>query len=153
MPTEAPGQRLKHTFWERHANPKSGWSRTIILPVLAYAVYHRRWRLLGVALLFTVVNPLLFSPPADADAWMTKVVLAERYWRETDADLGWLSLLNVANVPVTLYVFYAAARRDGRGATVATALSMALKFAFVAALVRRFEDDLGSLETAIAVEH
>jgi hypothetical protein len=102
--------------------------------------------LLVAAVLFALLNPVLFSKPADAEAWMTKVVLAERRWRESGDDLGALQALNVANVPVTLYAFYAAYRRDTGGATVATALSMTLKFAFVAALVRRYEDEIGDAD-------
>ena len=134
-------RRAERVFWERHANPRSGWSRTVTLPAMVYAVHERRWRLLAAALAFTALNPLLFPKPDDADAWMTKVVLAERRWRESGDDLGALGLLNAANVPVTLYAFYAAYRRDTGGATVATALSITLKFAFVAALVRRYEDE------------
>ena len=137
--------RAKRAFWERHANPWSGWSRTLALPAFVYAVHSRRWRLLAATVVFTIVNPVLFPKPDDADAWMTKVVLAERRWRETGDELGALRALNVANVPVTLYAIYAAYRRNVGGATVATALSMTLKLAFVAALVRRYEDEL-SLE-------
>ena len=139
-------RRAERVFWERHANPRSGWSRTVTLPAVVYAVHERRWRLLVAAVLFALLNPVLFSKPADAEAWMTKVVLAERRWRESGDDLGALQALNVANVPVTLYAFYAAYRRDTGGATVATALSMTLKFAFVAALVRRYEDEIGDAD-------
>ena len=138
---------LEEQFWSRHANPKSGWSRTVTLPLLVYAIHGRRWRLVVATVVFTVVNPILFSPPEDTEAWMTKVVLAERYWRTHDEDIGVLTVLNPVNVPVTLYALYAAYRRDTGGATVATLLSMTLKFAFVAGLVRRFEDDLPELET------
>lgn len=134
--------RAKHTFWERHANPWSGWSRTLTLPALLWAVYHRNWRALAATVAFTVVNPVLFPEPADADAWMTKVVLAERRWRETGDDLGSLQFLNIANALVTLYAFSAAYRRNVGGATVGGSLAMTLKFAFVAALVRRYEDDI-----------
>ncbi|WP_123536233.1 DUF6653 family protein [Halosimplex salinum] len=134
--------RAKRLFWERHANPWSGWTRTVTLPALVHAVFARRWRLLVATVLFTLLNPLLFPKPEDADAWMTKVVLAERRWRETDDDLGALHVLNVGNALATLYALYAAYRRDVGGATVATALAMTLKFAFVAALVRRYEGDL-----------
>jgi len=134
--------RAKHAFWERHANPASGWSRTVTMPVLLYAVYHRRWRLLVATVAFTLLNPVLFSPPDDADAWMTKVVLAERQWRESGDDLGALQLLNVGNGLATLYAVYAASRRDVGGATVAGALAMTLKFAFVDALVRRYGDEI-----------
>jgi hypothetical protein len=139
---EPLGRRAERVFWERHANPKSGWSRTLTLPAIVYAVHTRRWRLLAAAVAFTVLNPLLFPKPDDAEAWMTKVVLAERHWRESGDDPGTLHVLNVANVPVTLYAVYAAYRRDTGAATVATALSMTLKFAFVAALVRRYDEEI-----------
>ena len=138
-------------FWERHANPKSGWSRTMTLPALVYAIHARRWRVLLAAVVFAAVNPILFSKPDGTDAWMTKVVLAERYWQEHDADIGPLSLLNLANVPITLYAIYAAYRQNTGGATVATAVSMTLKLAFVAALVRCFEDDLADLDSSLTV--
>jgi len=152
MDLESGGRSVRTTFWERHANPKSGWTRVATLPLVVYAVYHRHWRLLALAIVFTGLNPILFRPPKTSDAWMTTVVLAERHWRETEADVGALSLLNLVNVPITLYAIYAAYRRDVGGATVATALSMTLKFAFVTGLVRRFGDDLGELETSIDVE-
>lgn len=141
--------RLEEFFWQRHANPTSGWSRTVILPALVYAISNRRWKLLLTTVVFAVVNPLLFPRPTNTDAWMTKVVLAERYWREHDADIGLLSILNVVNVPVTLYALYAAFQQNTGGATVATALSMTLKFAFVAALVQRFEDELADVDSSL----
>ncbi|WP_436908055.1 DUF6653 family protein [Halosimplex marinum] len=137
--------RAERTFWERHANPWSGWSRTLTLPALLYAVYHRRWRLLAATVAFTLFNPVLFPKPDDADAWMTKVVLAERRWRASGDDLGALQLLNVGNGVATLYAVYAAYRRDVGGATVAGALAMTLKLAFVDALVRRYEGELDGL--------
>jgi hypothetical protein len=142
MTAESRGERAKRVFWERHANPKSGWSRVATLPVLVHAVYARRPRLLVAAVGFALVNPVLFSKPDDADAWMTKVVLAERHWRESGDDLGALHLLNAGNALATLYAIYAALRRDAGGATVGTSLAMTLKFAFVATLVHRYEDDL-----------
>lgn len=140
--------KVSEYFWECHANPKSGWSRTMTLPVLVYAISSRRWRLVLATTVKTVVNPFLFSKPDDMDAWMTRVVLAERYWRKHNVDIGPLNLLNLANVSVTLYSIYAAYQRNTGGATVATSFSMTLKFAFVAALVRRFEDDLAELDSS-----
>ena len=77
--------RRTDALWQRHANPKSGWSRVATLPVLMYGIYTRRPRLVAAALGFVVVNPVLFSPPDDADAWMTRVVLGERmYYRHRE---------------------------------------------------------------------
>ncbi|WP_123621946.1 DUF6653 family protein [Halorubrum sp. CSM-61] len=142
MATLVP-DRLEERFWKRHSNPKSGWSRTALTPVLLYAVYHRKWRLAGAAVLFALVNPVLFPPPADDDAWMTRVVLAERWWtRERKAgllDRSYPNGLNLLNVPVSIYAFLAAYRRRPVRAGVAGAVSMALKFWYVGALVRRYD--------------
>ena len=135
---------LEEQFWERHSNPKSGWSRTVLLPVLLYAVYDRNWRLAAAAIVFTVVNPVLFSPPDDDSAWMTRVVLAERWWtrerRSRIFDGSYPNGLNLCNVPVSVYAFLAAYRRRPVRAAVAGAASMALKFWYVAELVRRYDE-------------
>lgn len=134
---------FRETFWDRHSNPKSGWSRTLVLPAILYAVYHREWRVAAAAIVFTVVNPFLFSPPVDDDAWMTRVVLAERWWR-TDReqpvfDLFYPNVLNVLNIPATGYAFVAAYRRHPRHTVLAGVISMALKLWYVGALVRRYD--------------
>lgn len=134
---------LEAQLWKRHSNPKSGWSRTLLLPILLSAIYHRNWRLAGAAVLFTVVNPVLFSPPEDTDAWMTRVVLAERWWtrekREGLFDPEYPNGINLLNVPVSIYAFVAAYRRHPIRAALAGAASMGLKFWYVAALVRRYD--------------
>ena len=110
--------RLETAVWERHANPLSGWSRVLTLPVLMYGIYARRPRIVAAVLGFTVVNPVLFSPPEDADAWMTRVVL---------------------NGPITAYAVYAAYRKQAARCALFTALSMATKFAFVGYVARYYD--------------
>ena len=135
---------LVETFWRRHANPKSGWSRTLTLPAILYAIYRRNWRFLAAAIAFTLLNPLLFAPPANEDAWMTRVVLAERWWTEERNrgvfGLSYPGVLNVANVFAAVYAVLAASRRRPLRTALGGAASMALKFWFVAALVRRYDD-------------
>ncbi|WP_128905551.1 DUF6653 family protein [Halorubrum amylolyticum] len=142
MTLRVPDQ-LEEQFWKRHSNPKSGWSRTALTPALLYAVHHRKWRLAGAAVFFALVNPVLFSPPEDDDAWMTRVVLAERWWtREREEgllDCGHPNGLNLLNVPVSIYAFVAAYRRKPVRAGVAGVVSMGLKFWYVVALVRRYD--------------
>uniref|UniRef100_A0A7D6CST1 Uncharacterized protein n=2 Tax=Natrinema zhouii TaxID=1710539 RepID=A0A7D6CST1_9EURY len=127
----------------RHSNPKSGWSRMLVLPALLYAVYRREWRVAAVAVAFTILNPILFSPPADDDAWMTRVVYAERWWTTDEArgvlDLSYPNVLNVLNIPASGYAFLTAYRRQPFRAVLAGLVSMALKLWYVGVLVRRYD--------------
>jgi hypothetical protein len=116
----------------------SGWSRVLTLPVLTYGVYARRPRVVAAALGFALVNPVLFSPPEEADAWMTRVVLGERMFYRRKAGRHPVELLNYVNVPVTLCALRAARRREAGRAALLTALAMATKFAFVAYVARYY---------------
>jgi hypothetical protein len=132
-------RRLADAVWVRHANPKSGWSRVAVLPVLVYGIYARRPRLVAAAVAFSVVNPVLFRPPADADAWMTRVVLGERlYYRHREGRRP-LDLLNYANGLLTASAVYSAVRRRPVRTALFTALGMAAKLLFVAVVARYYE--------------
>lgn len=125
-------------FWERHANPWSGWSRFLATPLLLYAAYARDRRVLALALGFTVVNPVAF-PRVDRGgdpAWMTRVVDAERAWLRGEVDPGAWPRLNAANSVLFGYALLSAYRRRPTRATLAAAASMALKLLFVGALER-----------------
>ncbi|MFC6787579.1 DUF6653 family protein [Halobaculum halobium] len=133
------------SFWERHANPKSGWSRLLSVPLLLAAAYTRDRRVLAVALGWTVVNPVAFprvdrSPEGDP-AWMTRVVDAERAWLRGDVSPGGWDRLNAFSAPVTAYALYAAYRRRPVRAVIAGAASMALKLAYVWGLERRWSGE------------
>lgn len=132
---------LEAVFWERHANPKSGWSRLLIMPALLAAIYHREWRLAAAAIGYAVVNPVLFSPPQETDAWMTRVVLAERWWTQEHNVFGltYPNILNVCNLGATAYAVAAAVRKQPVRTAAAGVASMLLKLWYVAALVRRYD--------------
>jgi len=136
-------ERLEDAFWARHANPKSGWSRTLTGPLLLLALYRRSWRLLGFAVAFTVLNPILFGrPDPDAESWMKRAVEAERWWLDqgnAPMSLGWPNVLNVANVPTFCYALLAAYRRQPVRATVALAASMGLKFGWIELIARQYD--------------
>ncbi|ELZ27626.1 hypothetical protein C475_06890 [Halosimplex carlsbadense 2-9-1] len=134
-----PSERLAEFLWERHANPWSGWTRVFAFPVLVYAVLTRRKRLLVAAVAAIAVNPVVLPQPDDAQAWTSDVIQAERYWVDHGNQGTLLRSLDAATLPVTVGALYAAYRRKPRSAAVLTALSMALKFAFVNALVRHYE--------------
>ncbi|PSP57477.1 hypothetical protein BRC82_00575 [Halobacteriales archaeon QS_1_67_19] len=127
-------------FWERHANPASGWSRVPTGPLLVYAVYARNWRLLGWVLLFVVVNPVLFprAEPADDERWITKGVRGERLWVR-GVDAGRANLLTVASAPAFCAALYAAVRRNSVGTAVLTGLAVALKLAFVNEMAKLYD--------------
>lgn len=147
MSTKVPSERVAQFLWERHANPWSGWTRVFAFPVLVYAIFARRRRLFVAAVAAIAVNPVVLPQPDDAKAWTSDVVQAERYWVEHGEHGTVLRALDAANLPVTVGALYAAYRRKPRATVVLTALSVALKFGFVSALVRHYEH-----ETASAVE-
>ena len=131
--------RLADAFWARHASPWSSGSRILSTPVLVYAIYARRRRLLAATLLFVAVNPVLFPRPSRTDRWLSRIVLAEREW--IDAGKGTVGLtypnvLNLLNVPASLLALYAAVRRRPLATLLATATAMALKLWWVDAIVR-----------------
>ena len=72
--------------WERHANPWSVWTRFTVLPVLVVSIWSRVWigpwalGLTAVTLVWTWINPRMFSKPVSTANWASKAVLGERVW-------------------------------------------------------------------------
>ncbi|QIB74056.1 hypothetical protein GL213_09535 [Halogeometricum borinquense] len=132
--------RLEDTFWERHANPWSAGTRFLGFPALIVALYRRDRRLLAATLVFLAVNPVLFPRPARTDNRLSRYVLAEREWlnhgNET-MSFDYPNVLNVLNVPMTLYAVGSALRRDPVGSVLGTLGVMGLKLWWVEAIVRR----------------
>ena len=138
-PTPTRRQRLADVFWTRHASPWSSGTRILATPVLMYAIYARKRRLLLATLAFVAVNPVLFPEPARTDRWLSRIVLAEREWTEAGngtVGLGYPNVLNLLNVPASLLAVYAAVRRRPVATVLATAAAMALKLWWVDAIVR-----------------
>jgi hypothetical protein len=81
---------LEGERWMRHANPASVWTRFAVLPLLALAVWSREWigwwslTAVALALVFMMVNPLLFPAPRSTRHWTSKGVFGERIWTERD---------------------------------------------------------------------
>jgi hypothetical protein len=130
---------VTRAFWQRHANPWSGWTRVVAYPLLMLGVYRRDGRLLAGTTLFVLLNPVLFPAVDSDDAWMSRVVLGERLWLSEGRKTSLVNLLNVANVPVSLYAVYAASRRRPVRTAFATAGSMLLKFLFVNEMVKFYD--------------
>jgi len=99
--------------------------------------------LLLAALVWTVLNPVLFGPPETEDAWMTRAVLAEQWWiREEERSTVGLDYPNVCNAVGALgfcYALYAAYRQRPVGAAVGTVASIGLKFWWLRVLVGRYD--------------
>lgn len=72
--------------WARHANPWSFWTRVPIMALFALAMWSRVWIgwwcvvPIGFVIVWTLVNPRVFSQPATLDSWASQVVLGERHW-------------------------------------------------------------------------
>lgn len=70
--------------WARHANPWSVWTRFSCAPLIVLAIWSRDWigwwALLpsALALLWTWLNPRLFTPPLRSDNWASKGTFGER---------------------------------------------------------------------------
>jgi hypothetical protein len=105
----------KEDVWARHSNPKSGWSRMAAGFVIVGAFYHRKWKVVGLTVLFLILNPVLFREPTEeSDDWMYKVVQAEERWTDDGnrlIGLDYPQILNTASIPVGLYGLYAAYKR------------------------------------------
>ena len=142
-PETESASRVEAVLWERHANPTSGWTRVPTGAVLVYAVYRRDPWLLLAALLWAAINPFLFPPPETDEAWMTRAVLAERWWvREAGNGTVGRSYPNVCNAGSALafgYALAAAWRKQPAGAAVGAVLGSALKLWWVGVLVRRYD--------------
>lgn len=85
---------MTDAVWARHANPWSGWTRVLTLPLFALAVWSRVWigwwavLPVGLLLVWTWVNPRLFPPPRSTRNWMSQGVLGERIWLARRGDAG-----------------------------------------------------------------
>jgi hypothetical protein len=77
---------LNDETWIQHSNPRSVWTRMIILPFIALAVWSRvliGWYslVIVIALFFwTWINPRFFGKPKSTKHWSSKAVLGERVW-------------------------------------------------------------------------
>lgn len=135
--------RLEDAMWRRHANPLSGWTRLPTGPLLVYAVYRRDRRLLLAALGWAAINPFVFPPPRDQDAWMTRAVLAERWWvRERGEGTVGTDYPNVCNTVGALGFLLALAcawTRRPVGAALGTIVGAGSKLWWIGALVRRYD--------------
>lgn len=142
MVARSPKQ-FEDKFWAHHSNPKSGWTRVPSGALIVYAIYRRNWRLLAAALVWTAINPFLFSPPETEDAWMTRAVLAERWWIREESNrtvgFGYPNICNTVGALGFGYALYAAWRRSPRGAAFGVVASIGLKLWWLRVLVEHYD--------------
>lgn len=78
--------QMSDEVWERHANPWSGWTRYLTFPLLLLAFWSRVW--IGwwsivpitILIIWTWLNPRVFPKPKSMNNWISKGVLGERIW-------------------------------------------------------------------------
>lgn len=140
-------------FWMRHSNPWSGWSRVAALPAIGGAVAAHSLLLLGIVLLWLVINPVMFPPPANDRAWMTRGVLGEQIYAASGprlrSDLP--TLLSLVTLPVFAAFLWFAWQRDPVAATLSGLLVAVLKFWYVDRMVILYDQSRNSTSTDQAV--
>jgi len=132
-----------HTHGVDRTRHKRAGSLAGTASVLVYAVYRRNWRLLVAALAWAALNPFLFPPPDTEEAWMTRAVLAERWWiREKDnrtLGLDYLNVCNTGGATAFICALYAAWRQQPAGTTLATPATVVLKLWWLRVLVQHYD--------------
>lgn len=128
---------LSEKTWERHANPWSGWTRVLAVPLLGSGLYFHSIWILGIAILWVLINPLVFPKPARTDNWMSKGVIGERLYlskgKKFQKDLP--TLLNVANIPVSISFLYFGWQQELMPLVLSGLLLMVIKFWFIDRMV------------------
>jgi hypothetical protein len=134
----------KEDVWARHSNPKSGWSRMAAGFVIVAAFYHRKWKVVGLTVLFLILNPVLFREPTEeSDDWMYKVVQAEERWTDDGnclIGLDYPQIFNTASIPVGLYGLYAAYKRKPISTVVFTIASQGLNQWCMKEIIEYYEE-------------
>lgn len=152
------GKRIAAAFqmdeatWKRHANPRSVWSRTAVLPLLVVAGWSRVWigwwALLpgALGLLWAWLNPRFFGPPDRLDSWASRSVLGERLWINRDEvpvparHRRLPTLLNALNAAASLVVVWGVVDLSLWPTVLGAALVYTSKFWFLDRMVWLYED-------------
>lgn len=132
---------LSEKTWQKHANPWSGWTRVLTMPILALGLYLHNPLILGSAVVWMIIDPFIFWEPRSTDNWMSKGVLGEQtYYKEgkkLKKDLP--TLLNILNIPVFAGFLYFGWQQELMPMVLAGLLVMTLKFWFIDRMVRLIE--------------
>lgn len=99
---------MKPQTWKRHSNPWSGWTRFLIIFVLAPALWQKAWVLIVSLIVYTIINPILFSPPSHNKAWMSRAVLGEQLYLKSKKNQNKLKITGTIGGIVFLVFIYSA---------------------------------------------
>ena len=142
---------MDEEVWRRHANPWSGWTRMLVLPLFCAAVWSRVWlgwwALVPVALvvLFVWLNPRLFPVPAQFGHWMSRGVIGERVYLEHRKEIAAhhrraALVLTWAAVPGVLIMTWGLITLWWEGAVFGAGLAALMKIWFVDRMVWILQD-------------
>lgn len=143
---------LSNETWRRHANPWSVWTRYAAFPLLVAAAWSYHWISwwalvpVGLVIVWLIVNPRAFPPPASTDNWASKAVLGERIWvglARGQVPARHVVVPRIASViaaAASLLMVWGLVRRDATLTLLSMALVMLAKTWFVDRMVWLFED-------------
>jgi len=99
---------FKNKFWQKHANPWSGWTRIAIYPFLFLSIWYHNWYGLALLILWTIINPLVFPKPKKIRYWVSKVVLGEQlYMKKGYFQKNFILVLTLLGTISFFYALYA----------------------------------------------
>tara|TARA_B100001540_G_scaffold73351_1_gene66312 strand:+ start:382 stop:819 length:438 start_codon:yes stop_codon:yes gene_type:complete len=135
---------LSEETWSKHSNKWSGWTRVLLMPIVGVGVYYHSWLILVVAVVWGIVNPLIFPKPKSVDNWMSMGVLGEKiYFKEGKKfkkDLP--TLLNILNIPVSIVFVYFGWTQNIEALILSALLLMTIKFWFIDRMSRLARDTI-----------
>lgn len=143
---------MSDAAWERHANPWSGWTRMLILPLLTLAIWSRVWigwwalAPIAALVLWTWLNPRAFPAPNRTDNWMSKAVFGERVWLNRRAvpiperHLNTMNALTAGQIVGLPFYVYGLWALDLPLTLLGAVISVGLKFWFLDRCVWLFEE-------------
>lgn len=130
--------RMRRAVFARHANPWSAWSRWATTPLVLVPAWTRSWRHAAPIAVWFALNPVIFTPPADEQAWATRAMLGEELWmldRPRDA----ARVVNAAASLAAVAALVAARRRRVWPAAAGVITQMALTLVYWQLMAQYFD--------------
>ena len=70
---------------------------------LYLAIWYHNWVGLGIVILWTIINPIVFPKPKKANSWFSKVVLGEKVWLSKFKSKPQLDLATILNILTAVF--------------------------------------------------